>query len=176
MDESLRRRLCDIRLVAMDVDGVLTDGRALYGSNGFEGLFFNVQDGSGIKYLHRAGVATALITGRTVPAVQTRADVLDIQHVYQGAKVKLEAYERMKADTGVGDAAICFIGDDLPDVPVLRRAGVAVAVANARPEVKSVAHVITAAAGGCGAVREVAEMILKARGDWEKLLKRYFED
>ena len=175
MDKQLREKLNAVKLVALDVDGVLTDGKAFYGSDGFEGLSFNVQDGSGIKYLQRCGVEVALITGRTVEAVAARAEVLGIEHVYQGAKVKREAWDALKSDTGLEDEAICYVGDDLPDIPVLRRAGVAVAVANARPEVREVAEIITAAPGGEGAVRELAEMILKARGEWQEVLGRYLD-
>ena len=174
IDEKTYRKMRAIKLLAMDVDGVLTDGKAFYGSGGFEGVLFNVQDGSGIKWLHRAGIETALITGRNLEAIQTRADALEIRHVMQGAKVKLEAYEQLKAQTGLADEVICYIGDDLPDIPIMKRAGLAVAVQGARTEVLQAAHIVTETRGGEGAVREVAENILKTQGRWKKIVKPYF--
>jgi len=175
MDQSTQAKIRAVQLIAMDVDGVLTDGMAFYGTGGVEGLFFNVQDGTGIKWLHRAGLRTALVTGREVEAVRRRAEVLGIELVYQGAKVKMEAYERLLADTGLTDEALCFVGDDLMDLPVMRRAGLGVAVANARPEVKEAADLVTEAAGGRGAVRELVELVLKTQGLWDKVTGRYFE-
>jgi len=163
-------------MVVLDVDGVLTDGRAFYGPDGAEYVAFNVHDGTGIKWLQRAGIVVALLTGRTLEAVARRAQVLGVGHVVQGAKVKLEGYERLKREAAVEDEAVCYVGDDLPDLPVMRRAGLAVAVANARPEVRAAADVVTTARGGEGAVRELAEMILKARGAWEQVTRRYFTD
>jgi 3-deoxy-D-manno-octulosonate 8-phosphate phosphatase (KDO 8-P phosphatase) len=176
LDENTKTRIRAVRLIAMDVDGVLTDGMAFYGSGGFEGLFFNVQDGSAIKWLHRAGLQTALITGREIEAVRTRAGVLDITLVYQSAKVKLDAYDQLRRDTGLSDAAVCYVGDDLPDLPVMRRVGLAVAVSSARPEVKAAAHIVTEAPGGRGAVRELAELVLRMQGLWGKVTERYFQD
>ena len=173
--KDIQARLRAVQLVAMDVDGVLTDGTALYGSDGFEGLLFNVHDGSAIKWLHRAGLRSALITGRSVEAVRARARTLDIELVYQGAKVKSEAYEQLLRDCGLPDGAICYVGDDLPDLPLMRRVGLAVAVANARPEVKEAAHVVTETSGGRGAVRELVELILKTQGRWEEVTQRYFQ-
>jgi len=166
-------KLRAIELVAMDVDGVLTDGRTFYGPGGSEGLFFSVQDGSGIKWLHRAGVATALITGRQLEAVAARAHTLGIEDVFQGVKVKADAYAQLKERARLDDSQILYVGDDLPDLPVMRMAGVSVAVANARPEVREGALIVTSAAGGDGAVREVAELVLKAKGLWDDLLNRY---
>ncbi len=175
MDELTREKLLAIGLVAMDVDGVMTDGGAFYGSDGMAGVTFNVHDGAGIKYLQRAGIGTAIITGRAIDGVRARAEVLGIEHLFQDAKVKLIAYDQLKERTGLDDSRICFIGDDLPDVPVMRRVGLAVAVANARPEVREIAHVVTATRGGDGAVRELVELVLKTQGKWENILKRYFD-
>ncbi len=175
MDEELRDKIRAVRLVVMDVDGVLTDGRAFYGSGGCEGVFFNVQDGTGIKWLHRAGIDTALLSGRSLEAVRKRAEVLGIRHVVQGAKVKTEAYEELRRETGLDDRAVCYVGDDLPDVPLMRRVGLSVAVADARPEVVQIADIVTKAPGGEGAVRELAELILKTRELWEDVRRRYFE-
>lgn len=176
MENYLRERLSNIELLAMDVDGVLTDGRAIYGPDGFDGVSFNVRDGSSIKWLHRYGIETALITGRDLGAVRRRAEVLGIPHLYQGAKVKMESYAQLKEETSLDDDVICYIGDDLPDIPVMRHAGLSATVADAPGEVKGVADIITEAPSGGGAARELAEMLLKAHGHWETLLKRYFED
>jgi len=174
--EELEGKIKAIQLLVLDVDGVLTDGRTFHGSGGSEGLLFNVQDGTGIKWLQRSGLPVALITGRTLDAVLSRAEVLGIEHVLQGAKVKLEAYKELKQRTGLTDEAIGYVGDDLLDLPVMRRVRLAVAVANARPEVKQIADMVTHACGGDGAVRELAELILKTRGRWEEITRRYFED
>lgn len=172
----LTQKLADVRLLAMDVDGVLTDGRAIYGPDGFDGVAFNVRDGSAIKWLHRYGLDTALITGRDVEAVRRRAEVLGIDHVYQDAKVKIEAYETLKTDTGMSDSTICYVGDDFTDIPVLRHAGLSATVANSPVEVKGVSDLVTDNPGGHGAIREIAEMLLKAHNHWDKLMARYFDD
>jgi len=180
-----------IRMVAMDVDGVLTDGRAtcigpargpgrllawLLGRRVYEALAFNVQDGSGIKYLERAGIGTAIISGRRLEAVNARARELGIREVFQDAKVKAEAWESLLARTGLSDRDVAYVGDDLPDIPLLRRAGLAVAVANAVPEVRQHADLVTTRSGGQGAVRELAEFILKAQGKWVDILSRYVDN
>ncbi len=169
MEEELKR----ITLVVMDVDGVLTDGRIILGTNGQEFKCFNVKDGHGVVLLHRAGIKTALITGRRSEAVQIRAQELGIALVFQDCKDKLETYEELKAATGAQDQEIAYIGDDLVDIPIMRRVGVAVAVADAHPQVKEVAHLVTQAPGGRGAVRELAELILKVQGKWEETTRRY---
>jgi len=162
-----------VKLVIMDVDGVLTDGRAIYFGDGGEGLAFHVHDGTGIKYLHRSGIPTAIISGRDVPAVRSRAQTLGIEEVAQGAKVKLEAYEPILERAGLQDEDVAYVGDDLPDIPVLRRAGLAVSVPNAAAEVKDHADLVLSTPGGEGAVRELAEFILKAQGKWDDILSRY---
>ena len=173
MPNAAAQRARKVRLVILDVDGVLTDGRAYYAGGGTEGLFFCVHDGTGIKYLRRGGVEVALLTGRDVEAVRDRARVLDLEHVVQGAKIKLEGYERILARVGVDDEEVAYAGDDLPDLPVMRRSGLAVAVPNARPEVIEAADMVTARAGGDGAVRELAEFILKAQDKWDDIMARY---
>jgi 3-deoxy-D-manno-octulosonate 8-phosphate phosphatase (KDO 8-P phosphatase) len=162
-----------VRMVIMDVDGVLTDGRAFYGAGGSEALLFNVHDGTGVKYLQRSGIRTAIISGRDVEAVRARAQTLGVEEVVQGAKVKLDAYEAVRARAGLHDEDIAYIGDDLPDLPAMRRAGLAVAVPNAAPEVLEEADFVTGKRGGEGAVRELAEFLLKAQGKWEQILGRY---
>lgn len=166
-------RMKAIRLVAMDVDGVLTDGGILLGTGEVELKRFDVRDGTGIKYLHRAGLATALITGRTSAVVARRAEELGITEVHQGALVKMEVFRALLARRGLRPEEVAYIGDDLPDLPVLRAAGLAAAVADAHPLVRAAAHVVTCAPGGRGAVRELAELLLKAQGRWQEILSRY---
>ena len=160
-------------MVVMDVDGVLTDGRVHLIEGIGELKQFHVHDGTGIKYLHRAGLRTALISGRQSSAVEMRAKELGIEDVCQGVKVKMKALEDLLARRKLDPKELCFIGDDLPDLPVMRRVGVSVAPANARPEVRQAAHIVTRAAGGEGAVREFAEMLLRAQGKWETIMARY---
>jgi len=165
--------LSKVKILIMDVDGVLTDGRIVLDSHGGEVKAFHAHDGAGIKYLHRAGLLSAILSGRASQAVMERAGELEIQDVYQGFKDKIAGYEEIKSRHGLRDEQVCYIGDDLPDIPVLRQAGYAVAVPAAPPEVKAVAHYVTAAPGGRGAVREVAEKLLKAQGKWSGILQRY---
>lgn len=167
-------RARDVRLLIMDVDGVLTDGTVLYGED-FEAVFFNVHDGTGIKYLHRAGLRTAIITGRDMPGVRARAASLGIEHVIQGAKVKLDAYADIMERTGLEDGSVAYIGDDLTDIPVMARVRLAATVPGASEEVFEFAHMVTETAGGRGAVRELAEFILKAQDKWRKILSRYVQ-
>jgi 3-deoxy-D-manno-octulosonate 8-phosphate phosphatase (KDO 8-P phosphatase) len=168
--EELLARMRAVRMVVMDVDGVLTDGRLWLMEGGREIKQFHVQDGTGIKYLHRAGLRTALVSGRESSAVYDRATELDIADVYQNVKRKVKALDDLVARHKLTVTEICYIGDDLPDVPVMRQVGFSVAVANARPEVKDVAHYVTQLRGGDGAVREVAEMLLKAQEKWESVI------
>lgn len=163
-----------VQMLVMDVDGVLTDGKVLYGDQ-FEGVLFNVHDGTGIKYLHRSGIRTAIITGRDMPGVRARAESLGIEHVIQGAKVKLDAYDCLLQQTGLDDRSVAYIGDDLTDIPVMLRVRLAVAVPNASEEVFRFAHMVTGTPGGEGAVREVAEFILKAQEKWQTILARYLQ-
>jgi len=170
----LVRRLRAIELVCMDCDGVLTDGSICIGPDGREWKVFHAHDGTGIKYLHRAGLKTAIISGRTAPALLRRARELGVPYVFQGVKVKLDGLTRLVRRSGIPPERICFVGDDLPDIPVLRAVGLGVAVADARPEVRRVAHWITPSPGGRGAIRDVAERILRAQRRWGAILERYF--
>ncbi|MCZ6602805.1 MAG: HAD hydrolase family protein [Planctomycetota bacterium] len=156
----------------MDVDGVLTTGEIFVDAQGNESKVFHVHDGSGIIYLHRQGIRTALITGRRSKAVELRAKELGIEDVYQGAKDKIRPYEEIRSKRGLTDEEVCYVGDDLLDLPCLRKAGFPVAVSNATEEVKSVARYVTARSGGQGAIREVAELILKAQGKWKSIVDR----
>lgn len=165
--------LKNIRLLLVDVDGVMTDGRIIYDGNGLETKFFNVKDGHGIKMLQRHGVEIGIITGRTSVVVDIRARELGINIVYQGALRKLESYDDVKRKTGLSDSQIAYIGDDIIDVPVMRRVAFSAAPSDALPEVRELANYVTACAGGRGAVREVCDMIIKGRGEWEEVVARY---
>jgi len=164
-----------IRMVIFDVDGVLTDGSITLDDAGIEAKSFSVLDGTGIKYLLLMGIKVAFLTGRQSVAVALRARELGVDDVHQGAKEKLEAYYRIVEKHGLRDEEVCYVGDDLPDIPVLRRVGLPVAVADARDEVKRLCRYVTAAPGGRGAGREVAENILKEQGKWESVLARYLQ-
>jgi 3-deoxy-D-manno-octulosonate 8-phosphate phosphatase (KDO 8-P phosphatase) len=174
LDDQLKRRIAPLRLMIFDVDGVLTDGRVTYLDNGLEIKEFDAQDGHGIKLLQRAGIEVALISGRASAAVGHRAAGLGIARVYQGIKVKLEAYELLLAETGLKENETGYMGDDLIDIPVMRRAGFSVAVPNAVSHVFPYAHYVTKASGGRGAAREICEMILQGKGLWESVTLRYF--
>ncbi len=163
----------DIKFMVVDVDGVLTDGRIFCTDGGEELKDFHVKDGSGIAYWHRAGLKSAIISGRTSRAVEHRARELGISDVYQGAQRKLDVYEKIIEKHGVRDEEVCYVGDDLIDLPVLRRVGFSVAVPDSPEEVLSAADYVTKASGGGGAVREVVEKVLKSQGKWENIMKRY---
>lgn len=152
-----------VRLAIFDVDGVLTDGTLWIGPKGEVFKPFNILDGHGVKMLQAAGVDTAILSGRDSEAVLRRADELSIRHVVQGAGDKLAAFEALLGESGFHPEACAFVGDDLPDLPVLRRCGFAVAVANAVEDVKAACHYVTRARGGHGAVREFCEVVLSAR-------------
>jgi 3-deoxy-D-manno-octulosonate 8-phosphate phosphatase (KDO 8-P phosphatase) len=156
-----------------DVDGVLTDGGILLADDGTEIKQFNAHDGAGIHLLVQAGFQVAFLTGRESGAVSRRARELGVQHVRQGATDKVPVYEGLLAAMGVSDAEVCYVGDDLPDLPPMRRAGYSAAPADAREEVRAAASYVTHAPGGRGAVREVIERILKTQGKWAGILSRY---
>jgi 3-deoxy-D-manno-octulosonate 8-phosphate phosphatase (KDO 8-P phosphatase) len=154
----------------MDVDGVLTDGRVWLHSQpdgtATEIKGFSAYDGAGLKLALGAGLRTGLITGRESAAVSRRARECGMEFVYQGRATKIGAYEEILSATGASEEEIAYVGDDLPDLPILNRVGLAVAVANATPETKQAAHYLCKRSGGDGAVREVVELILKAKGMW----------
>jgi len=157
----------------MDVDGVLTDGRIIQDGHGHELKVFDVKDGHGIVMAHRAMLRTALISGRESETITRRAEELGIELVFQKIWNKLEVYEKILVDTELTHDEVAYIGDDLIDIPLLRRVGLAVAVADAVDEVKAAAHLITQRPGGQGAVREVIELILRAQDHWDSLIERY---
>ena len=166
-----KTRFQRIKLFAMDVDGVLTDGKIIFDSHGRETKIFDVQDGFGLVLLKKAGLKTAIITARYSKVTTIRGKDLDIDKIYQDAYPKLTVYPKLLRDFKVSAKEVCFVGDDIVDIPILKRVGLAVAVANATPETKRAAHYVTKNKGGEGAVREVIELILKSQGWWPKLVK-----
>lgn len=154
----------------MDVDGVLTDGRITIDSHGAESKTFDVQDGFGIVFLKKCGLKTVLISARKSEALVQRARELKIDKIYMGAYPKLKAYENMLKELNVLDPQVCFMGDDVTDLRLMRRCGVSIAPANAVSEVKEIADHVTGKKGGHGAVREAVELILKAQGHWRARL------
>lgn len=169
----MNEKLKHIRLLLLDVDGVMTDGRIVYDANGLEIKCFNVKDGHGIKMLQRHGIEVGIITGRTSVVVDFRARELGITLLYQGALKKLESYDDVKRRTGLEDRQIAYMGDDIIDVPVMRRVGFSAAPPDALPEVLAVADFVSANSGGKGAVREVCDLILKGCGAWNEIVSRY---
>ncbi len=162
----LHERLKKIEMLVLDVDGVLTDGRITYTDAGAEIKAFHVRDGSALKFWHRAGKKSGIVTGRSSAIVDRRAKELGISKVVQGVDEKLPAFQAMIAELGLDASLVCYVGDDLPDVPVLRACGLGVTVADGCAEAKQFAAYVTQASGGGGAVREVIEWILRAQGAW----------
>jgi 3-deoxy-D-manno-octulosonate 8-phosphate phosphatase (KDO 8-P phosphatase) len=160
-------------LLALDVDGVLTDGTLIINGDGSESKFFSVLDGHGIRMWQRAGLKVALISGRASEPTKRRAEQLEIKYVFQDCHYKLPVVEQLLEQLDLSPANMAFIGDDLTDMPVIRYAGFGVAVANAVDEVKQCADYVTTRPGGSGAVREVIEYVLRNSGRWHELMKRY---
>lgn len=165
----VRNKAAGIKLLLLDVDGVLTDGRIIIDDNGVETKQFDVRDGQGISLLMRAGIDVGFITGRTSRVVDHRARDLGVRLVFQGISDKLSCYDEIKRQLALKDNQIAFVGDDLVDLPVLSRVGLALSVSDGWPELSGAVDYITAAPGGHGAVREVAELLLKSQGKWPKL-------
>jgi 3-deoxy-D-manno-octulosonate 8-phosphate phosphatase (KDO 8-P phosphatase) len=177
MDAQLQQRAAKIRLLLLDVDGVITNGR-IYNVPGPKGDLietkgFNAQDGIALQWLTWSGFQTGVISGRDSQALELRAKQVGMTYVYQGHIEKVPILDEIIQRSGFALEQIAYAGDDLTDVPILRRAGLAFAPANARPEVKRCAHHVTAASGGEGALREMAEILLQAQGYWDGLLKKY---
>jgi len=170
--KSLADRCRAVELLVLDVDGVLTDGSIIYSDAGQELKKFHVRDGSGLKLWHSLGKRSAIITGRSSRVVDVRAAELLIGLVIQGAADKLAAYRQVLREAQLSAEQVCCVGDDMPDLPLLRHCGLAVAVADACPEAKADAHYVTRTAGGRGAVRETIELILGCQGQWEKVIER----
>lgn len=163
-----------VRLVLLDVDGVLTAGEIIYDDAGRQIKIFNVKDGIGIRLLKEAGIGVGIITGRTGQALRHRCENLGIDLIFDGVLRKDKALKKISASTGIDTTAMAYVGDDLPDLPVMKQVGLAVAVGDAHEIVRRQAHVVTQAPGGRGAVREISEAILKAQGRWDDLIKRLF--
>lgn len=177
MDSELAR---SIRLVVLDVDGVLTDGGVYLGAGDagpFEFKRYDIQDGLGVYFLHMAGIEVAIITGRVSESVRIRAAELRVEHLVQDPTVrKVAALRRITGELGIDMRQVAFVGDDLPDLGVMRLVGLPASVANAAPEVHQVALHRLTRSGGRGAVREFAELLLKARGEWDHLVERYVRE
>lgn len=177
MTAELQERASRIRILLMDVDGVLTDGKLYYlpaaagGIVEFKG--FNAQDGIALQWLTWHGIQTGVISGRQSPATEERARQVGMTYVYQGHIEKIPFFEEIVKKSGFSAREIAYAGDDLTDAPLMRRAGLAFAPANARDEVKLCAHYVTQARGGDGAIRECAEILLRARGAWDDVLRKY---
>lgn len=162
--QSIQSKAKKIKLLLLDVDGVLTDGRIILDNQGNEIKAFHVRDGHGIKLAQRAGITIGIITGRSSEVVNIRARELGIEEVYQGALDKMVAYESVLSKYNINDEEVAFIGDDIVDVPIFRKVGLAVTVADADPAVKPFIDMVTKAEGGRGAVREIINMILTSQG------------
>ena len=173
---ALKKRAAQIKLILMDVDGTMTDGGVMFLSqpdgSALEIKKFDAHDGQGLTLAQSAGIRTGCITGRESPALLRRAKEMKMEYIYMKIPVKMPAYEEILRKAELPDSAVAFIGDDLPDIPLLRRAGLAVAVGDAVPEVKQVAHYTTKALAGHGAVRETIELILKSKGIWEEMIDK----
>ena len=159
----VREQAARVRLAVFDVDGVFTDGRLYYGTDGVELKAFHTRDGHGIKQLLRHGIQVAVISGRRSEAVTHRMQELGIVHVYQNCDEKLPVYEKLLAQLGISAAETACVGDDVPDLPLIERAGLGIAVSDAHPSVRAAAQFTTRTSGGAGAVREVCDLILSAR-------------
>jgi 3-deoxy-D-manno-octulosonate 8-phosphate phosphatase (KDO 8-P phosphatase) len=176
MPPTLSQRCARIELLVLDVDGVLTDGNIIYADDGREIKTFHVRDGSGLALWHHVDKKSAIITGRTSRIVEVRAAELGIGPVFQGAPLKMDPLRKTLLAAGLAADQACFIGDDLPDVPVMRSCGFAVAVADACPDVLDAAHYVTRVPGGRGAVRETIELILGCQGLWQKIVERFHNE
>jgi 3-deoxy-D-manno-octulosonate 8-phosphate phosphatase (KDO 8-P phosphatase) len=170
MTSEVQKRAARVKLLLMDCDGVLTDGRVWLFDNGEEQKGFHTRDGLGIDLLQRAGLRSGIISGRTSNAVQKRAEGLGMSFIRQGCVQKQQAFDETLAQAGVDNLEVAYIGDDINDVPLILQSGLGVAVADAAQEARERAHYVTNAAGGSGAVREVCELILKAQGRWDELI------
>jgi 3-deoxy-D-manno-octulosonate 8-phosphate phosphatase (KDO 8-P phosphatase) len=173
---AVKKRAAQIKVLLMDVDGTMTDGGVTLLSqtdgSALEIKTFDAHDGQGLTLAHTAGLRTGCITGRESAALLRRAHEMKMEFIYMRQPLKMPAYEEILEKAGVSDSAVAYIGDDLPDIPLMRRAGLAVAVGNAVPEVKDAAHYTTKALAGHGAVRETVELILKCKGIWDAMIDK----
>jgi 3-deoxy-D-manno-octulosonate 8-phosphate phosphatase (KDO 8-P phosphatase) len=173
---ALKKRASQIKLLLMDVDGTMTDGGVTLLSqpdgSALEIKTFDAHDGQGLTLAHSAGIRTGCITGRDSAALMRRAHEMKMDFIYMKIPLKMPAYEEILRKAELPDSAVAFVGDDLPDIPLLRRVGLAVAVGDAVPEVKEISHYTTKALAGHGAVREAIELILKSKGIWEEMIDK----
>ena len=176
MAGQVKKRAAQVKVLLMDVDGTMTDGGVTLLSQpdgtALEIKTFDAHDGQGLTLAHTAGIRTGCITGRESPALARRANEMKMEFVYMKQPMKIPAYEEILKKTGVAENAVAYVGDDLPDLPVMRRVGFAVAVVDAVSEVKKAAHYTTKAVAGGGAIREAIEVILKAKGIWEEMIDK----
>jgi 3-deoxy-D-manno-octulosonate 8-phosphate phosphatase (KDO 8-P phosphatase) len=176
ISQTLRKRAAQIEVLLMDVDGTMTEGGVTLMSQteeiALEIKTFDAHDGQGLTLAHAAGLRTGCITGRQSSALLRRAREMNMEFVYMKQPLKMPAYEEILRKAGVPDSSVAYVGDDLPDLPIMRRAGLAVAVGNAVPEVKKAAHYVTKARAGHGAIRETVELILKSKGIWEAMIDK----
>ena len=176
ISSALRKRAAQIKLLLMDVDGTMTDGSVTLLSQtdgtALEIKTFDAHDGQGLTLAQTAGLRTGCITGRESAALLRRAHEMRMEFIYMKQPVKMPAYEEILRKSGVPDSAVAFIGDDLPDIPLMRRTGLAIAVGDAVPEVKQAAHYTTKALAGHGAVREAVELVLKSKGIWKAMIDK----
>ncbi len=170
---SIKAKAKKIKLLMLDVDGVLTDGRIIYDSSGRNMKFFDVGDGLGVYILHLMGIKTVLVTAKGSKAIAPRAKDMRVAAVYKDILPKTKVLKLVKKRFKVSPDAICFVGDDLIDYSIMKNCGLSIAVDNACKEIKQIAHFVTKKSGGRGAVREVAEILLKAQGKWKKALSLY---
>jgi 3-deoxy-D-manno-octulosonate 8-phosphate phosphatase (KDO 8-P phosphatase) len=170
---TVEERAASVRLLLFDVDGVLTDGVIVMHADGTESKGFHIRDGAAIVWAQRAGLTVGLLSARTSGATTQRAAQLAIRLVVQGVPSKLSAYERIVRDAGLADEAVAYMGDDILDLPVLGRAGLSAAPADAAPEVRDRVHWVSASGGGRGAVREFIELVLRAQDHWNDVMQRY---
>jgi 3-deoxy-D-manno-octulosonate 8-phosphate phosphatase (KDO 8-P phosphatase) len=174
LQDEQRQRLLPLKGLIMDVDGVLTDGRIIINDRGEECKNFHVRDGHGVKLLKRSGFQLALLTGRQSRTVEHRAKELGIDTIFQKVHDKIAAYQQIKLKFALNDEQICYVGDDLVDIPVLRKVGFAVTVADGIPELDQYIHWRSRYPGGGGAIRELCELILRTQQSWNQLTQRYF--
>ena len=172
----LKKRAAQIKVLLMDVDGTMTDGSVILLSqpdgSALEIKSFDAHDGQGLTLAHTAGIRTGCITGRESPALMWRAKEMKMEFIYMKQPTKIPAYEEILQKANVPETAVAYVGDDLPDLPVMRRVGLAVAVGDAVPEVKKAAHYTTKALAGKGAIREAVELIIKSKGIWEQMIDK----
>jgi 3-deoxy-D-manno-octulosonate 8-phosphate phosphatase (KDO 8-P phosphatase) len=173
MEEFIIEKAKKIKILLLDVDGVLTDGRIIYDSKGRDLKLFDVHDGLGVYLLRKAGIKTILITAKGSKAIRPRARDMQVEEVFEDISPKTAVLAKILNKHKVNTDELCFVGDDLVDLCIMKKVGLAVAVFNAAPEIKDASHYITSKRGGRGAVREVAELILKTQGKWDEVLKDY---